>query len=61
MDACFTRLRVKVKNKEIVGDANLWKKLGANGVVQVSDGVQVIYGSKADVYKTQIREVLGVE
>ena len=61
VDACFTRLRVKVKNKEIVGDANLWKKLGANGVVQVSDGVQVIYGSKADVYKTQIREVLGVE
>lgn len=61
VDACFTRLRVKVKNKEIVGDTNLWKKLGANGVVQVSDGVQVIYGSKADVYKTQIREVLGVE
>lgn len=61
VDACFTRLRVKVKDKTIVGDANLWRKLGANGVVQVSDGVQVIYGSKADVYKTQIRDVLGME
>lgn len=61
VDACFTRLRVKVKDKSLVGDAKLWRGLGANGVVQVSDGVQVIYGSKADVYKTQIREVMGME
>lgn len=61
VDACFTRLRVKVKDKSIIGDTDYWKRLGANGVVQVSDGVQVIYGTKADVYKTQIREVLGVE
>ncbi len=61
VDACFTRLRVKVKDIDSVGDTKLWKSLGANGVVQVSDGVQVIYGAKADVYKTQIREVLGMD
>ena len=61
VDACFTRLRVKVKDIDSVGDTKLWKSLGANGVVQVSDGVQVIYGAKADVYKTQIREVLGID
>ena len=61
VDACFTRLRVEVKNKEIVGDNELWKKLGANGLVKVNDGVQVIYGAKADVYKTKIREALGID
>ena len=61
VDACFTRLRVKVKNKEIVGDNELWKKLGANRLVKVNDGVQVIYGAKADVYKTKIREALGID
>ncbi len=39
-----------------------WKsKTGANGVVSVSDGVQVIYGAKADVYKNNIKNVLGME
>lgn len=61
VDACFTRLRVKVKNKDLVLDDRGWKALGANGVVQVADGVQIIYGTKADVYKTQMREALGME
>ena len=39
-----------------------WKsQTGANGVVRVDDGVQVIYGAKADVYKTNIKSVLGME
>lgn len=45
----------------MVKDDNIWKKLGANGVVKVKDGVQVIYGAKADVYKTQVRDLLGME
>lgn len=61
VDACFTRLRVKVKDKNLVLDDKGWKSLGANGVVQVADGVQVIFGTKADVYKTQVREALGIE
>ncbi|MBC2458165.1 PTS transporter subunit EIIC [Clostridium beijerinckii] len=61
VDACFTRLRVSVNDMSMVKDDNTWKKLGANGVVKVKDGVQVIYGAKADVYKTQVRDLLGME
>ncbi len=61
VDACFTRLRVKVKDQSLVGDVNKWRELGANGLVRVQDGVQVIYGAKADVYKSKIQEILGLE
>lgn len=62
VDACFTRLRVKVKDKSLVMSDQEWKsQTGANGVVRVDDGVQVIYGAKADVYKTNIKSVLGME
>ena len=43
VDACFTRLRVKVKDNALVMSDNEWKsQTGANGVVRVNDGVQVI-------------------
>lgn len=61
VDACFTRLRVKVKDKHLILDDKGWKALGANGVVQVADGVQIVYGSKADVYKSKVREALGMD
>ncbi len=62
VDACFTRLRVKVKDKALVMSDADWKaKTAANGVVQVSDGVQIIYGTKADVYKNNIKNVLNME
>lgn len=61
VDACFTRLRVSVKDMSLVEEVGTWKKLGANGVVKVKDGVQVIYGAKADVYKTQVKDFLGME
>jgi PTS system maltose and glucose-specific IIC component len=60
VDACWTRLRVKIVDKSKVADQSHWKKLGANGFIMVEDGVQVIYGPKADIYKTNIREILGV-
>ncbi len=62
VDACFTRLRVKVKDKALVMSDADWKaKTAANGVVQVSDGVQIIYGTKADVYKNNIKIILNME
>lgn len=61
VDACFTRLRVKVKEIDKVKDGNEWKKLGANGFVRVQDGVQIIYGAKADVYKNKVREEIGLD
>ena len=39
-----------------------WKaKTGANGVVRVRDGVQIIYGAKADVYKNNLKNALDME
>ncbi|WP_244834650.1 PTS transporter subunit EIIC [Clostridium sp. BJN0001] len=61
VDACFTRLRVAVKDKTLVAGDDKWKETGANGVVRLSDGVQIIYGSKADVYKTRLQNMLGME
>ncbi len=62
VDACFTRLRVKVKDKALVMDDKDWKeKTGANGVVRVNDGVQIIYGTKADIYKNNLKNMLGME
>ena len=41
---------------------NEWKsQTGANGVVRVNDGVQIIYGAKADVYKKKKKNALGME
>ena len=62
VDACFTRLRVKVKDKALVMPDTDWKqKTGANGVVQVADGVQIIYGAKADIYKNNLKSALNMD
>ena len=62
VDACFTRLRVKVKDKALVMPDTDWRqKTGANGVVQVADGVQIIYGAKADIYKNNLKSALNMD
>lgn len=59
VDACMTRLRVTVKNREKVGDEKAWKQTGALGLVLRDNGVQVIYGPKADVLKSEVQDYLG--
>lgn len=62
VDACFTRLRLSLKDPTVIKPDDYFKRdLGANGVVKVSGGLQVIYGNKASVYKTEMREALGLE
>ncbi len=58
VDACITRLRVEVKDKTNVNRDEL-KNLGAAGVVEVGNGIQAIFGAKADGYKNAINEILG--
>ncbi|MBS4957154.1 MAG: PTS transporter subunit EIIC [Clostridium sp.] len=58
VDACITRLRVEVKDKANVNKDEL-KNLGAAGVVEVGNGIQAIFGAKADGYKNAINEILG--
>ena len=58
VDACITRLRVEVKDKAKVQKDEL-KALGAAGVVEVGNGIQAIFGAKADGYKNEINSILG--
>ena len=57
IDACITRLRVEVKDAKVV-DKNQLKKLGAAGVLEVSGGVQAIFGGKSDTLKNYIKELM---
>ena len=58
VDACMTRLRVTVKDADRVGTEEQWKAEGAMGLVMKGQGVQAIYGTKADVLKSDIQDIL---
>lgn len=58
VDACMTRLRVTVKNMDLVADVAAWKAEGALGLIKKDSGIQAIYGPKADVLKSDINDIL---
>ncbi len=58
VDACMTRLRVTVKDAEKVADADAWKKEGALSLMKKGNGIQAVYGPKADVLKSDILDIL---
>lgn len=58
VDACMTRLRVTVKDVEKVAELANWKAEGAMGLVKKDNGIQAIYGPKADVLKSDINDIL---
>ena len=58
VDACMTRLRVTVNDLEKVADLAQWKAEGALGLMKKSNGVQAVYGPKADVLKSDINDIL---
>ena len=60
VDACMTRLSVTVKDTDKVAPEAEWKKNGAVGLILKDNGVQAIYGPKADVLKSNIQDILGV-
>ncbi|MFC4766226.1 glucose-specific PTS transporter subunit IIBC [Effusibacillus consociatus] len=57
LDACITRLRVQVKNAENV-DKDRLQKLGASGVLEVGNNIQAIFGTKSDILRTQIHDIM---
>ena len=62
VNACFTRLRLSLKDTALVKDDRVFTKdLGASAIVHVGGGVQIVYGNKASVYKVEMREYLGME
>ena len=58
VDACMTRLRVTVKDTAKVAGKDAWKAEGAMGLLVKDNGIQAIYGPKADVLKSDINDIL---
>ena len=58
VDACMTRLRVTVKDTERVAPLAEWKAQGAMGLLKRDNGIQAVYGPKADVLKSDINDIL---
>ena len=57
VDCCATRLRVTVNDADKV-DETLLKQSGAAGVIRKGKGVQVIYGPRVSVIKSDLEEYL---
>ena len=57
VDACITRLRMEVTDKDKVDQARL-KSLGAAGVIEVGNNVQAVFGTQAEALKNDINDVL---
>ncbi|MBQ2932292.1 MAG: PTS transporter subunit EIIC [Clostridia bacterium] len=57
IDCCATRLRVTVKDSSLVDD-KLLKESGASGIIKSGSGVQVVYGPRVTVIKSNIEDYL---
>lgn len=57
VDCCATRLRITVHNSSLVNEGDL-KTSGASGVIKKGNGVQVIYGPKVTVIKSNLEDYL---
>ena len=54
----MTRLRVTVKDLAQVAELPEWKTEGALGLIRKDNGIQAIYGPRADVLKSDINDIL---
>lgn len=57
LDACITRLRIEVRDVSLVNKEQL-KALGSAGTVVIGSGVQSIFGTLAENYKTEMQEYI---
>lgn len=57
LDCCATRLRVTVLDSSIIDDS-LLKKSGASGVIKKGEGVQVVYGPRVTVIKSDLEDYI---
>ena len=53
-------LGISVKDLDKVASEDKWKQNGALGLVLKGNGVQAIYGPKADILKSNIQDIIGV-
>ena len=55
IDSCATRLRITVKDSKLVNE-ELLKVSGSLGVIKKGEGIQVIYGPKVSIIKSNLEE-----
>ncbi len=58
VDACMTRLRITVQDSSKVAPESEWKSAGALSLMVKGNGIQAVYGPKADVLKSDINDIL---
>jgi len=58
LDACISRLRVTVKQRELV-KKHILKTLGAAGIMEVGKNLQIIFGTQSDNLKEEISRLVG--
>ena len=54
----MTRLRVTVKNPDLVADIEKWRAEGVLSLMKKDNGIQAVYGPKADIIKSDINDIL---
>ena len=60
LDSCITRLRVTVKDAALVNEEILMAS-GAQGVIAHGVGVQIVYGTRANIIKNKLEEAMNNE
>ncbi|HSH36495.1 PTS glucose/sucrose transporter subunit IIB, partial [Schnuerera sp.] len=55
VEACITRLRLKLKDSSLINEKGL-KSLGSAGVLKVGSSIQVIVGTKAEQIAEDIKK-----
>lgn len=58
VDSCMTRLRITVKDAGLVASEEEWKREGALSLMIKGNGVQAVYGPRADVLKSDVNDLL---
>lgn len=57
LDACITRIRVTVKDSNLVNRSRI-KSLGAIDLMIIGDNIQAIFGPNSDILKEQIKDII---
>ena len=57
LDCCATRLRITVLNENKI-DAQILKQSGASGVICKGKGVQIVYGPRVSVIKSNLEDYM---
>ncbi|MGM8141090.1 PTS transporter subunit EIIC [Enterococcus italicus] len=61
IDNCYTRLRLKVNNPELVNENILKNETESKGIIHNGDNVHVVYGLNVPTVRANLEKYLGIE